>query len=352
MNEYRFLPWARGGLGAGIAPDASGPRGRSTAKVTISVAHGRGPADIAKDVHLVTKDVQLFGPGDVVGLDPRQVIRTDPAPGATEFEQNYFPLIEFDAPELPWLFSPLVPAASARQRPWLCLIVVRQDRASVESDPRTPLPVLRVEAATQELPDLGESWAWAHAQVTGAEGDVAQVLRDSPERTLSRLVCPRRLETGKSYLACLVPSFKAGVQAGLGATVDAVAEPAWVTPAPSTVTLPVDHQWRFTTGGVGEFASLARRLEPRELDAAVSTRPMDLSNPRGGLPPSATLGLEGALRSPLFTRDRLGTDTGFERELEKLLNGQPGQAKTVVLPPAYGEHHTPRPPANQKFLTV
>ena len=61
-----------------------------------------------------------MGPGHVIGIDPRQIVRTDPAPGSRDFEPNYFPLIEFDEPTLPWLFTPAGADAQARLRPWLC----------------------------------------------------------------------------------------------------------------------------------------------------------------------------------------------------------------------------------------
>ena len=48
----------------------------------------------------------IFGPGDVVGIDPRQIIRTEPRPFTSNFEPNYLCGIEFDAPDLPWLFTP------------------------------------------------------------------------------------------------------------------------------------------------------------------------------------------------------------------------------------------------------
>ena len=37
----------------------------------------------------VQHDVQLYGPGDVVGVDPRAVVRTDPRSWITNFDPNY-----------------------------------------------------------------------------------------------------------------------------------------------------------------------------------------------------------------------------------------------------------------------
>ena len=48
--------------------------------------------------------MQLYGPGDITGLDAREIIRTEPQAHMTDFEPNYFPAIEFlIALTFPWL---------------------------------------------------------------------------------------------------------------------------------------------------------------------------------------------------------------------------------------------------------
>ena len=85
------------------------------------------------------------------------------------------------------------------------------------------LPLPQVEAPAGELPDLTESWAWAHAQVVqmDASQPVETMLTSQPDQNLSRLICPRRLEPETSYLACVVPAFEAGRKAGVGEEVKA-----------------------------------------------------------------------------------------------------------------------------------
>ena len=61
----------------------------------------------------VVMDVRLYGPGDVTGLDPKQIVRTDPRPGASSFEDNYLPGVEFARADLPWLFTPAAASAPA-----------------------------------------------------------------------------------------------------------------------------------------------------------------------------------------------------------------------------------------------
>src|SRR5262249_56649819 len=119
----------------------------------------------------VGMDVRLYGPGDVTGLDPRQIVRTDPRAGATSYEDTYLASVEFARADLPWLFTPATASAADRLRPWLGLVVLRrQEGVSLDPNPSGPLPVLEITAparASAELPDLAQSWAWAHAQIAG-----------------------------------------------------------------------------------------------------------------------------------------------------------------------------------------
>jgi hypothetical protein len=56
--------------------------------------------------------------------------------------------------------------------------VRQQEGVTLRVDPGLPLPVLTIAHPAQperELPDLSESWAWAHAQVTGSQLDRASL---------------------------------------------------------------------------------------------------------------------------------------------------------------------------------
>ena len=95
----------------------------------------------------IDRQVRLYGPGDVTGIDPQQVVRTEPRHLATDFEPNYFPAIEFDRPDFPWLFTPAKADAAGKLRPWLCLVVVRkQEGVTLRTDRNLPLPVLEIKA--------------------------------------------------------------------------------------------------------------------------------------------------------------------------------------------------------------
>ncbi|HZC98815.1 MAG TPA: hypothetical protein VFA46_01040, partial [Actinomycetes bacterium] len=290
LAAYTFLPWVQRGLARAI-PVADEPGAGLTGRVTLPVTlrvEGAGE---------VRMDVRLYGPGDVTGLDPRQVVRTDPRPGVTSFEDVYLAAVEFARADLPWLFTPATAGAAGRLRPWLCLVVVRrQEGVRLDPNPAGPLPVLEITAparAAEELPDLAQSWAWAHAQISGltAGQAPADILRDAPQRATSRLLCPRRLQAGVPYLACVVPTFALGVKAGLGQPVEAIEQgrlaSAWTLDgAPDPLRLPVYHWWEFATGPAGSFETLVRRIRPRALPPE-SMRPagLDVSAPGGGIPP-------------------------------------------------------------------
>jgi hypothetical protein len=362
-----FLPWVRQGAAAAInVADTPGSNMRGAVDLKATLAINGVPGDPVT--------VRLRGPADVVGFDPHEIVRVDPKPDTKDFEPNYFPGIEFDRPDFPWLFTPASAGAQAKLRPWLCLVVVRQQEGVLlSSSADTPLPVLNISAPAKpldELPDLVDSWAWVHAQVAAsslAETDpntLKNDMRTRPERSLSRLLCPRILQPNTDYIACVVPTFELGRRAGLGEdikdaelTATNALTPAWsFTPTPpASVRLPVYYQWRFRTGEGGDFESLVRLLHAVPAPEGLGKRPMDISEPGFALPATfpddAQLSLEGALR-PLEHREFApwpdDTQEPFQTELAKIINA-PGEALIIdpdsdplLAPPLYGQWHAAR----------
>jgi hypothetical protein len=327
-------------------------------------------AEIAVSVpiksHATVPKVQalLYGPGDVTGIDRRQVLSVDPPDLTPDFEPNYFPTIEFDLPYFPWLFTPATANAKGQLRPWICLVAVEESKVKLEWTPNKPLPVLTVPNAAQELPDLADSFAWAHAQVSGPLSDVGDVLANRPERNLSRLLCPRRLKSDTTYYACVVPTFEAGRKAGLGEDITQAdlnnLQPAWHVKSPPGVStnhpIPVYYHWKFTTGAAGDFESLVSLLKPRLMPPEVGTRRMDIGDAGGGLPQATAgakriVGFEGALQPPDFTPATWpdGT-TGFQANLattlEASLNAPESRTDSdpvaLLGPPIYGRWQSAR----------
>ena len=345
-----FLPWVRRGGPLTLPPDSPAAHPPSSVGTTVAVSVNDGPeAGVA---------VQLLGPGDVTSVAPQQVIRTDPSPNSTAFESNYLALVEFDEPALPWLFTPAA-ASGGRLRPWLCLVVVREQSGVGLAPPsRGSLPVLRIGSPARvedELPDLTDSWAWAHAQLA-AEGvpsgsALAAALAGDPGRSLSRLVSGRLLAEQTSYLACVVPTFEAGRLTGLGLDAGSASGPAWtLKPGMPGVELPVYHHWRFATGPAGDFQSLALAIRGRGVPDEFGTRAIDLST--SGLPLTGVDDLQLLLGGALLALDspaQRWSDPSkiapFAAELRRVLNApddaRPGEP--LLAPPRYGATYREAP---------
>jgi hypothetical protein len=365
-----LLPWVRQGAAALIStPDTLGANQPGVVNLNAVLS--------INTTAIPPVTVRLRGPADVVGIDANQIIRREPQPGTADFEPNYFPCIEFDRADFPWLFTPAA-ASTGKLRPWLCLVVVRKQRGvTLAGSVDAPLPTLNIAAPANpavELPDLGECWAWAHAQAAGADSGASSVpaaLEGSPELSLSRLICPRVLSPNTAYIACVVPTFELGRRAGLGLAIAdgdlvsaAALAPAWsFSPAPTQVTLPVYHQWEFQTGPGGDFASLAARLRPLA-PAGLGQRTIDISQPGFALPASfpagTSLAIGGALR-PVQTPGSLDpltdwpetTALPFQTALAPIVNA-PGMlavsdpaADPLLAPPLYGHWYAARATATR-----
>ena len=88
---YDFLSWVRRGAASEIQgedPLTGSLPYRATLGVKLRVDSARDGGAAAQDD--VDVKVQLYGPGDVIGIDPRHIIRSDPEDGAQTFEPNYF----------------------------------------------------------------------------------------------------------------------------------------------------------------------------------------------------------------------------------------------------------------------
>ncbi|MGZ9270878.1 MAG: hypothetical protein ACXW6T_17305, partial [Candidatus Binatia bacterium] len=374
--NFVFLPWVRQGAAAGIeTADSMGANQAGVVSLPVKLR--------INNTAEIDRQVRLYGPGDVTGIDPQQVVRTEPRHLATDFEPNYFPAIEFDRPDFPWLFTPAKADVDGKLRPWLCLVVVRkQDGVTLRADRNLLLPVLEINPPARpehELPDLSESWAWAHAQIAGSRrdaGSLKQSLAGDPALTVSRLLCPRRLDPLTDYLACVVPAFELGRKAGLGLPVQPEDEnelkPAWTAAAqsPSQVRLPVYYHWEFGTGTGGDFEALVELLtarDSRDLPAQVGKRQMDISEPGfsviPSLPAGTVLDLEGALRRLDATASEWPEEARmiFQSELKKILDA-PSEAlreegkEPLLAPPIYGCWQAARhevdmmPPASVTWL--
>jgi len=357
-----FLPWARQGMAAAITTKDSLGKAKQDAIAALT------PALTLNGNSVTAPSVKLRGPADVIGIDANQVVRTDPRPGTTDFEPNCFPCIEFDRPDFPWLFTPTSPNAD-QIRPWICLVVVqKQAGVALSSSADTPTATLQIAAPLPavELPDLNDSWAWAHAQVAVDDNSAPQLitngLNGTPDLSLSRLICPRTLSPNTDYIACVVPTFEVSRKTGLGLAVadaDLLSSktglaPAWTFPASGpvpAVLLPVYYHWEFRTGPLGDFEALALKLKT-DVPAGLGSKSTDISQPgfTTGLAVGTTLGMQGALQ-PLLAGSGNATPApwsdgpapSFRQNLAPIIS-EPGKTQVstavpLLAPPMYGRWH-------------
>ena len=349
LGTYHFLPWLRRGIGAALTK-ASGPL-PARAQLDVKLGIDATLDGVVTTVTPPDTTVSVYGPGDIRGMIQTCVIRTEPRTYTSNFEPNYLAGIEFDAPDLPWLYTP-TGADGDRLQPWLALIVLKGDEYA-EAKPQTvPLPSIGI-TSIAALQNLEENWSFAHVQVS-ANTPIPDLLKNDPGHVISRLLCPRRLDPETSYDAFLVPAFDNGRQAGLGLDVSKLTTSvaAWTSATPaSTATphpMPYYYRFQFHTSDEGDFESLVRRLTPVDLPPDVGQRPVAVDQPGLNFASAGTpLAFQGALI-------RVGTQpspwldpvkTTFQSQLQTFVNlttpkvDDPSQPDPTIVAPIYGRWH-------------
>jgi hypothetical protein len=92
-GAYTLLPWMRQGIAASPLPvDTLGSD--LAARVPL-------PVELRVNADSVSVPARLYGPGDVIGIDRRQVVRTDPAARAASAEPTFLAAVEFARPDFP-----------------------------------------------------------------------------------------------------------------------------------------------------------------------------------------------------------------------------------------------------------
>jgi hypothetical protein len=383
MNQqiatYSFLPWVRQGIASRIeGGDNLGVGAGIGERASVSIV-----LNVNGDPNFVSQQVQLISPGDVIGISPRAIVRTEPRNWVTDFEPNYLAFIEFYDEDFPWRYtparavhrdhtgSPVNDSQHTKLRPWIFLLVLQEDEFEPVVSTSSPLPTIKLaETVFMEslVPPPNQTWAWAHAHVSrDVIGNTAAqtmealtgLVRQNPDYALSRLLSPRKLRPSTAYHAFVIPTFEAGRLAGLGkptASIDALA-PAW---GADQREFPVYYRWFFRTGARGDFEFLVKLLQAREVDKRVGIRDMDMvapgyrvrgmSSAPGDFP---VMGLEGALKSPqaqpkpdVFPPPDPANYPAFLNDLtevvnlqDTLLNGADAHPDPIISPPLYGRWH-------------
>ncbi|HEX7312062.1 MAG TPA: hypothetical protein VF232_12885 [Gaiellaceae bacterium] len=343
VATYSFLPWLRQGVANTIASADGDPAVKTRASVHVELQLsgdpvGGGPAP----TQTFPRDIALYGPGDIVGIDTRAVVRTEPRHLVGNFESNFLPAVDFYDEDFPWRYTPAAPDASRlRLRPWITLVVLAESEFEEGRNiAGRPLPFVSV-ADANVFPVPDELWAWAHVHFNQSLSSgpnelvspdmnavlprVAAIVAQNRDAAYSRLVCPRRLDDNTDYHAFVVPTFETGRLAGLGqdpAVAPHATASAWQPYAGrlEPTSYPVYYRWFFRTGSHGDFEFLVRLLEPRPVDKRVGTRDMDVQDPAPNIPGildpelGGVLRLGGALRVPDADLDE--TDLEERRKYE------------------------------------
>ena len=327
LATYTFLPWLRQGLANNIitSDKDSSVKLRASIPVKLTVAATKTDGTNFGD-QFIDKVVEIYGPGDIVGIDSKAIVKTEPRNWISNFEPNYLPFIEFYEEDFPWRYTPAHPDGN-RLRPWITLIILREDEfEDINNIKDKPLPSFKLKDGKKPsdiFPKPDELWAWAHVHVNkdlsnGAEPNAANdssvnteitnLIDQSPDQAYSRIICPRKLETNISYYAFVIPTFESGRLSGLGLDLppDLVATTCgWDSEA--NIEFPYYYRWYFRTGNVGDFEYLVNLLQPKSADKRVGTRDIDVLHPLQNLPPiddaqlNGVLKLGGALRVPFDT---------------------------------------------------
>lgn len=377
LGTYSFLPWLRQGLANQITAPDFDPS--VTVRATIEVKVEARGSEGGTKAETVTRPVALFGPGDIVGIDRRAIVRVEPRDWITNFEPNYLPHIEFYDEDFPWRYTPAAPdTARGRLRPWLALVVLAEGEFKDGSNLKDkPLPYVEVPDLSV-FPPADELWAWAHVHVNRSlaasdteflSKDMAAVipkftatLKENPDLAYSRIMCPRKLAPNTAYHAFLMPTFETGRRAGLGLDLTGVVatRSAWDKAArPEGQSFPFYHRWFFRTGTTGDFETLVRLLVPKPVDRRVGVREMDVLHPGSTVDPvdnpdlHGILKLGGALRPPdptptpppdVFERWDEDFPVPLQVDLARLLNlpekyAREGEPDPIIAPPLYGTWH-------------
>lgn len=322
IGTYSFLSYLRVGLANRITqPDGDPVKLRATFDVQLSL-EGQSVSGAPALQEPIQQPVELYGPGDIIGIDRRAIFKTDPHDWITNFEPNYLPYIDFYDEDFPWRYTPSrADEPQHRLTPWISLVVLEEgefdDGKNLQDK---PLPYITAKDVANTFPAGDQLWAWAHVHVNrdlaGSDEEMASenmdavlpkfdaTLKENRDFAYSRLMCPRRLKPNTAYHAFLVPTFETGRKAGLGEAVESDRATARAWGAGQTE-FPYYHRWYFRTSTQGDFEYLVRLLKAKPANEKVGRRDMDMQQPGWNLPGfdpdddlHGILRLGGALRVP------------------------------------------------------
>jgi hypothetical protein len=320
IANYTFLPWLRQGIANKITTADNDPGVKIRAAIKVDFSLETTAIDGAPTSEPFSKDVQLYGPGDIIGIDLKSIVKNDPKNWITNFEPNYLPYVEFYDEDFPWRYTPAMPKDD-RLRPWITLVVIKDGEfEEAKNIQGKPLSFISVKNAWDKFPPAEQLWAWAHVHVSqslmDAEKKIVEtdtnktitafqtLINKNPDEASSRILCPMKLENNTAYHAFVIPTFETGRLAGLGLEPLPAMPHATFSAWDKTVytgkqepdNFPVYHRWFFRTGDVGDFEYLVRLLKPKPIDKRVGRRDIDVQFPGSNIDGIKNPELEGILK--------------------------------------------------------
>ncbi len=161
------------------------------ATLPINLTLNSVPLDGAAASQSIHRDVSLYGPGDIVGIDARAVIKVDPHNWITNFEPNYLPYIEFYDEDFPWRYVPAAAdGGTHRLRPWIALVVLKESEFA-EGKNIQGKPLAYFDLAADVFPPAAELWAWAHVHVNTDLSEVLFVFDEQDKLVGLRMTFPK-----------------------------------------------------------------------------------------------------------------------------------------------------------------
>lgn len=314
--------------------------GHLGATCNLVITNGTNGTPVPPD-DILNLNFTMRGPGEIKAFPENMIARVEPPEGSQDFEPNYFPFIEFVDADFPWRYTldtlnsedttdsedtTGVDLAADQIKPWLQLIVISFDEINemIQHGHKEVFKKLDNEKELfttdiKYLPDLQNSWATAHVQLTNTEktklGDtdfdedyVTRFIDSKPTQHNSRLMCMRKLKPETHYYAILCPTYKAGLEAFLGNETSVLDnELLWKKDdeTQEPIEIPIYYKWEFMTSEKGDFESLARELTPSSVDdKPVGTRVIDIGEQSSENEAYLYFKREGAIAKPGFSNNR------------------------------------------------
>ncbi|MFK7757135.1 MAG: hypothetical protein AB8B53_09415, partial [Flavobacteriales bacterium] len=324
---YTFLPWIRKGISSVLtASEGNLPSGDVGPRVKLQ-ATVNFQDELTSDARSATKTISLISPGDILGIDEREIFRIDPQPYSKNLESNYLPIVEFFSEDLPWRYSPVATHHEDDKKltPWFYLLVLKDDNEPEQGIKEFHLPDApsdgnflsfspnAINNIDQILPPADQVYAWAHVHINKAieNGqnleDLKSEIEANPNLAFSRIISPRKLEPDQNYQCFIIPTFETGRKAGLGEDISTVPyyQYAWDLQnfTAANARFPYYYTWKFRTAEGGDFETLAGKITPRQAATLSTTQRFTLEDSGLQMPTGtdSVLEFEGALVAPGFT---------------------------------------------------